>query len=152
MDTDSEDDRMAHSTGAPPDVRDGAPRPTGLQIWLQSGMTKHAWGHVRSRRFNPSAMSSIRVVAARNEVVSFQLLLEARENFVVTLDSTNWLHALGHCPRARVELEHSLPPSAVEAFIVGYVEGDDRQDWMEYLDGGGHTEVGAAVDRGVRAP
>ena len=78
------------------------------------------------------------------------------QEFVLTVDKSNWLHPLGFSPRVRVEV--SFPGltgvsdrghEAVEVYPVGYVEGDDRQYWMEYLDRAGTIEVPAARTQAV---
>ncbi|MBN1583715.1 MAG: DUF4091 domain-containing protein [Anaerolineae bacterium] len=86
----------------------------------------------------------IEIIGARNQVVGVQIRLVADQDLVLTLDHANWLHALGFCPRVRLDIRFpDLPPGIVEHFAVGYVEGDDRQQWMETLDRTGYAEVPA---------
>jgi hypothetical protein len=128
----------------------------GLHIGFADGMTKLSWGHMRG---DPviDAPQEIDVGGARNQVLGVQVLLNARQDYVLTLDKANWLHALGFCPRVRLDVRFpTLPAGAVETFVVGYVEGDDRRQWMEYLDRAGYAEVPAyrpqAVYVRVRVP
>ncbi|UCC63583.1 MAG: DUF4091 domain-containing protein [Anaerolineae bacterium] len=114
-----------------------------LRIGFAEAMTKLSWGHIGADLAVDTA-EEIEVIAARNEVVGFQVRLAARQDFVLALDRANWLHPLGFCPRVRLDVRFpSLPESAVEVFAVGYLEGDDRRQWMEALDRAGHAEVPA---------
>jgi hypothetical protein len=114
-----------------------------LNITFADAMTKLSWSRVTDDSFVESSQE-IEVTGARNEVVGAQVRLVAKQDFVLTLDRTNWLHALGFCPRVRLEVRFpTLPADAVESFVVGYVEGDDRRQWMEYLDRAGYAEVPA---------
>jgi len=114
-----------------------------LSVSFAAAMTKLSWSHVAA---GPPAevVSEIELIGARNQVVGAQVRLTARHDFVLTVDRTNWLHALGFCPRVRLEVRFpTLPESIVETFVVGYVEGDDRVQWMEVLDRAGTAEVPA---------
>jgi hypothetical protein len=124
-------------------------------IGLVDAMTKLSWPPV----VDPFADTSpeTEVIGARNEVVGAQVRLTAKQDFVLTVDRTNWLHPLGFCPRVRLQVHFpTLPADAVETFVVGYVEGDDRRQWMEYLDHAGYAEVPAyrpqAVYVRIRVP
>jgi hypothetical protein len=116
-----------------------------LRIGFAQAMTKKGWGILSGDEIDTIPNSpSINLFAARNEVIGVQVLLGARQDFVLILDNANWLHPLGFTPRLRLEIRFpSLPEGAVEAFPVGYVEGDDRRLWMESLDRVGYTEVPA---------
>ena len=117
--------------------------PLNLQIGFAEAMTKLCWDRV-SDWVLADAPSEIDLFCARNEVRGVQLHLKAAEAFVLTVDRANWLHALGFQPRVRVDVQFpSLPAGAVEVFPVGYVEGDDRREWAEYLERGGYMEVPA---------
>ena len=129
-----------------------------LKVGFADAMTKLNWG-IADWRHTESAADAreITVVGARNEVVGAQVHLVAKQDFVLTLDRTNWLQALGHSPRVRLDVRFpGLPEDAVEVFAVGYVEGDDRRQWMETLDRAGYAEVPAyrpqAVYVRVRIP
>jgi hypothetical protein len=112
-----------------------------LSIGFADAMTKLSWSRVTDDSFVESSRE-IEVIGARNEVIGAQVRLTAKRDFVLTLDRTNWLHALGFCPRVRLDVCFpTLPQDAVESFVVGYVEGDDRCQWMEYLDRAGYAEV-----------
>jgi len=131
----------------------------GLRIGFAAAMTKLSWGTLERGSGDPvaAAPQEIKVIGARNEVVGAQVRLNARQDFVLTLDRINWLHALGFCPRVRLDVYFpTLPPDAVETFVVGYVEGDDRRQWMEVLDRAGYAQVPAyrpqAVYVRVRVP
>lgn len=119
----------------------GPQGPERLRVWLQPAMCKPVWGHVRSRHIDQDVLRTLRVVAARNEYVGFQVQLDAKEDFVLSLSETNWLHALGNCPRARVRVDDEFGELTVEPSIVGFVEGDDGQDWGEYLDTSSRTQA-----------
>jgi len=116
-----------------------------LKVGFADAMTKLSWGIWSWWRADGAADArEITVVGARNEVVGTQVHLDAKQDFVLTLDHANWLHALGHTPRVRLDVRFpSLPEDAVEVFAVGYVEGDDRRQWMETLDRAGYAEVPA---------
>lgn len=117
-----------------------------LRIGLAEAMTKSSWGIRSDIGAVPAAdvTKEIVVVGARNEVVGAQVRLVAAEDLVLTLDRSNWLHAMGFRPRVRLDVDFpTLPRDAVEVFAVGYVEGDDRRQWMEYLDRSGYAEVPA---------
>jgi hypothetical protein len=84
------------------------------------------------------------ITALRNEVVGFQVLLSAREDFVLVTDEANWLHKTGFVPRIRIgHTIQGLPERCIEVFPVGYVEGDDRRLYAEYFEPGGYAEVPA---------
>lgn len=124
-----------------------------LRITLNDALHKLHWGTVkwgdRDDLF-AEPVKTLTVVAARNEVVGAQVVLDADADFVLTVDRANWLHALGFRPRVRVAVDFpTLPEGAVECFTVGYVEGDDRRQWMETLDRAGYAEVPAYRPQGV---
>jgi hypothetical protein len=111
-----------------------------LRIGFADAMSKLSWGHVGDLAIDTAP--EMDVIAARNEVVGAQVRLTAKQDFVLTLDRTNWLHALGFLPRVRLDVQFpTLPVDAVEVFAVGYVEGDDRRQWMETLDPAGYAEA-----------
>jgi len=121
------------------------PAPFTFKVSFSPAMTKQHWG-VRDDFFDPAApaLEEIDVLAARNEVAGVQLRLAGSQDFTLVLDRANWLHPLGFLPRLRLEVRFpGLPDGVVECFAVGYVEGDDRQQWMEYLDRAGYAEVPA---------
>ncbi len=124
-----------------------------LRITLNDALHKLHWGTVKwgaPDDLFAEPVETMTVVAARNEVVGAQVVLDADADFVLTVDRTNWLHALGFRPRARVEVHFpTLPEEAVEVFTIGYVEGDDRRQWMETLDRAGYAEVPAYRPQGV---
>lgn len=112
-----------------------------FDIALAPAMTKLEWGHIQEGPLETGSQQ-LDVHAARNEVVGAQVLLRSDEEFVLTVDRTNWLHPLGFIPRVRLDVSFpQLPPDAVEVLPVGYLEGDDRRYWSEYLDRAGHTQV-----------
>ena len=113
------------------------------EIGFADAMSKASWG-VREGPTLPGAPSAnrITVTSARNEVVGLQVWLAAQQDFVLTLERANWLHATGFCPRVRLDVCFpTLPADSVETFTVGYAEGDDRRQWMETLDRAGYAEV-----------
>jgi hypothetical protein len=115
-----------------------------FKIGLSEALTKLSWSRVGDHRPLLADESEIDVIGARNEVVGAQVRLYAEQDCVLTLDHANWLHALGFQPRVRIEVRFpTLPADAVEVYAVGYVEGDDRRQWMEYLDRCGYAEVPA---------
>jgi hypothetical protein len=117
--------------------------PLNLRIGFADAMTKLCWDRV-SDWVLADATSESDLFCARNEVIGLQLHLKAAEAFVLTVDRANWLPALGFQPRVRVDVRFpSLPAGTVEAFPVGYVEGDDRREWAEYFERGGYMEVPA---------
>jgi len=127
-----------------------------LRIGFADAMTKLGWAHIGSDPVGDVPQET-KVIGARNEVVGVQVRLSAKQDFVLTLDRTNWLHALGFCPRVRLDVHFpTLPADRVETFVVGYVEGDDRRQWMEVLDRAGYAKVPAyrpqAVYVRVRIP
>jgi hypothetical protein len=116
-------------------------QPSTLRIGFAEAMTRLCWDRVRDH-VSCDAPRAIDVVGARNEVIGVQVHLQAEEAFVLTVDRANWLHALGFCPRVRLDVRFAgLPPDAVEVYPIGYVEGDDRREWAEYLSRGGYAEV-----------
>jgi hypothetical protein len=118
--------------------------PFTFQVSFAPAMTKQHWG-VRDDFFNPApALDQIDVYAARNTVAGVQLRLAGSHDFTLVLDRANWLHPLGFLPRLRLDVRFpGLPEGVVEPFAVGYVEGDDRRQWMETLDRGGYAEAPA---------
>jgi len=115
-----------------------------LQIGFADAMTKLNWGVWDWDDTGGGLAGEIAVTGARNEVVGVQVRLSGPHDFVLTLDRANWLHPLGFCPRVRLDVRFpSLPAEAVEVLAVGYVEGDDRRQWMEYLDRAGYAQVPA---------
>jgi hypothetical protein len=123
-----------------------------LRIGFSEGMTKAAWGTARDTgvALGFDGSREVSISAARNEVVGVQLRLMAKQDFVVTTDRNNWLHPLGFCPRVRVDVEvTAIPSNAIETFPIGCVEGDDRRQWMEYLDRSGHAGVPAFRLQGI---
>ena len=115
----------------------------GLSIGFADGMSKSSWSRAGDG-FPVEVSPETDVLGARNEVVGVQVRLAARRDFVLTVDRANWLHPLGFCPRVRLDVRFpTLPEGAVETFVVGYVEGDDRVEWMETLDRAGTAEVPA---------
>ena len=126
------------------------------QIGFAYAMDKLQAGDVKTQ-LPAVSPDRIEIDATRGEVVSAQVRVMAGEDFVLTIDHANWLHALGWQPRLRLAVE--VPPSlaaAVEVFTVGYLEGDNRQLWMETLERTGYAEVPAwrpqAVWVRVRVP
>ena len=114
------------------------------KIGLANALTKLSWSRVGDHRPLVADELEIDVVGARNQVVGAQVRVYAEQDFVLVLDHANWLHALGFQPRVRIEVRFpTLPADAVEVYAVGYVEGDDRRQWMEYLDRCGYAEVPA---------
>ena len=115
-----------------------------LQIGFADAMTKLNWGVWDWNDAGGGLADEIAVTGARNEVVGVQVRLSSPHDFVLTLDRANWLHPLGFCPRVRLDVRFpSLPAEAVEVLAVGYVEGDDRRQWMKYLDRAGYAQVPA---------
>jgi hypothetical protein len=128
-----------------------------FMIGLTNALTKLSWSRAGDHRPMAADEPEMDVVGARNEVVGAQVRVYAEQDFVLTLDHANWLHALGFQPRVRIEVRFpTLPADAVEVYAVGYVEGDDRRQWMEYLDRSGYAEAPAyrpqAVYVRVRIP
>jgi len=118
--------------------------PFTFKVTFAPAMTKDHWG-VGDDFFNRGpALDQIEVYAARNEVAGVQLRLSGSQNFTLVLDHANWLHPLGFLPRLRLNVRFpGLAEGVVECFTVGYVEGDDRRQWMEYLDRSGYAEAPA---------
>jgi hypothetical protein len=118
--------------------------PFTFKVSFSPSMTKEHWG-VRDDFFNPApALDQIDVCAARNEVAGVQIRLAGSQDFTLILDRANWLHPLGFLPRLRLDVRFpGLPGGVVECFAVGYVDGDDRRQWMETLDRSGYAEVPA---------
>jgi hypothetical protein len=116
-------------------------QPFTLRISFADAMTKLCWDRVRDL-VPQDASPAIEVAGARNEVVGVQVHLQAKEAFVLTVDRANWLHPLGFCPRVRLDVCFpALPHDAVEVYPIGYVEGDDRREWTEYLSRAGYAQV-----------
>jgi len=123
-----------------------------LRVGFSEAMTKASWGiaHDTDAALGFDAQREANISGARNEVVGVQLRLVAKQDFVVTLDRSNWLHPLGFFPRVRVDVRFpTIPEHAIETFTIGYIEGDDRRQWMEYLDRAGYAEVSAFRPQGV---
>jgi len=114
------------------------------QIFFADAMTKLSWGAASWRRDDPTQVRQIRVEAARGEVCGVQVHLWAGHEFVLVTDQANWLHPLGFVPRVRMAVHfETLPEEAVEVLPVGWIEGDDRRQWMEYLERAGRIEAPA---------
>lgn len=131
--------------------------PFTYHITLADALSKHSWGTAKWSRRKFPMVSDLSLLAVRNEVTGAQVQVTANEDFVLVTDQSNWLHPLGFTPRLRLEARFpTLPEGAVELFPVGYVEGDDRRMWMEYLDRSGHIEAPAgrvqAVYIRIRVP
>jgi len=121
-----------------------------VKIGFSPAMSKMSWGAYEWGPEYTEGPSEISLIGARNEVLGFQIRFYAQQDFVLTLDHSNWLHALGFRPRMRLEVTFpDLPSGAVETFAVGYVEGDDRRQWMEYFDRSGYSEVSAGKPQAV---
>ncbi len=121
-----------------------------VQIGLQPAMSKLSWGALEWRPEYTAGVSELSLTGARNEVLGFQVRFISPHDFVLTLDHANWLHALGFKPRLRLEVVFpSLPAGAVETFSVGYTEGDDHRQWMEFLDRAGYAEALAGKPQSV---
>jgi hypothetical protein len=120
------------------------------QITLADAMTKLDWGIANwSAEALPNS-DDMRLLAARNEVTGFQVILRARHEYVLVVDRGNWLHPLGFTPRVRLEVSFpGLPADSIEVYPIGYVDGDDRRLWMEYFDRGGYAEVPAERPQAV---
>ncbi len=111
-----------------------------LRIGLTEAMAKSSWGHIIDGMVPDT--ERLDIWGARNEVVGAQIHLLADRDFVLVLDRANWLHALGFCPRVRLEVRWpGLPADVVEMLPVGYVEGDDRRRWPESLERSGRAEA-----------
>lgn len=120
------------------------------QFTFADALTKLYWGTAEWGRGLPQTTGEIFLRAARNEVTGLQVHVTAPRDFVLIVDRANWLHPLGFLPRVRLEVRLSgLPGDAVEVYPVGYVEGDDRRQWMEYLDRAGYAEVPAGRPQAV---
>jgi hypothetical protein len=114
-----------------------------LRIGLGDAMVKLCWDRVTDGVMGDTS-DEADLYCARNAVAGAQVRLLADEPYVLSVDRTNWLHALGFQPRVRLEVRFpSLPADAVEVYPVGYVEGDDRREWTEYLSRSGYAEVPA---------
>ncbi|KAF1317011.1 hypothetical protein FI667_g15039, partial [Globisporangium splendens] len=98
------------------------------------------WASEESRYENPDG---VQLVATRNEVTGLQVRLRSNRDFHVTTDCTNWFAPQGHTPRARVHVDLSfIPPQLqVEMFVIGYVEDENKDMTMEYLDRTGVSTV-----------
>ncbi len=116
-----------------------------FKVSFAPALTKQHWG-VRDDFFDPTpwTLDQIDVYAARNAVAGVQLRLAGSQDFTLVLDHANWLHPLGFLPRLRLDVRFpGLPGGVVECFAVGYVDGDDRRQWMEYLDRAGYADAPA---------
>jgi len=112
-----------------------------FRIGLADAMTKLCWDRVTDGVLADTT-DEADLYCARNQVVGAQVRLLAEESYVLSVDRTNWLHALGFQPHVRLDVRFpALPAQAVEVFPVGYVDGDDRREWMEYLCRAGYAEV-----------
>lgn len=123
-----------------------------LRVGFFDAMTKASWGtaHDTDAVLRFDAQREVSISGARNEVVGEQLRIMSKQDFIVTLNRSNWLHPLGFRPRVRVDVRFpTLPENAVETFTIGYVEGDDRRQWMEVLDRADCAEVPAYQSQGV---
>lgn len=87
---------------------------------------------------SPKARSNYTLVAARNQIVAVQLRVTSNQPFLLTTDESNWLSAVGHTSRARVFLDTSCTLASfrqnTQLFIIGYVEDENDNLAMEYLD------------------
>jgi len=120
-----------------------------LRIGLADAMVKLEWSH-RTSDIRVLAQDSLSLVATRNEVIGFQILLRATEDFTLVLSRANWLSPLGFCPRVRLDMAMpGLPEQAMECFPVGYLEDDDRRWRAEYLDHADHVAVPAGRPQAV---
>jgi hypothetical protein len=118
---------------------------TNLQprIGFAHAMSKLSWDRASDRDLY-HAEKAIDLYGARNQVVGVQVRLYAASEWILTVDPANWLHPLGFVPRVRLDVRfETLPAEAIEVYPVGYVEGDDRRQWMEYFERAGHVEVPA---------
>uniref|UniRef100_K3W9B7 Glycoside hydrolase 123 catalytic domain-containing protein n=1 Tax=Globisporangium ultimum (strain ATCC 200006 / CBS 805.95 / DAOM BR144) TaxID=431595 RepID=K3W9B7_GLOUD len=111
---------------------------------------RHSSSHTQNRRLEWASEDSrygnadgVQLVTARNEVTGLQVRLRSNRDFHVTTDYTNWFAPQGHTPRARVHVDLSfVPPQLqVEMFVIGYVEDENKDMTMEYLDRTGVSTV-----------
>ena len=126
-----------------------------LRIGLAPAMTKLSWGTSRdtAATLSADAPQEITVVGARNEVVGAQVHLAGQQDFVLTLDRSNWLHPSGFFPRVRLEVDFpTLPPDAVETFPVGYVEEPVLQPDPPSLGGPAEEGAEAPAEEGAEMP
>lgn len=124
-------------------------RPQGLIIGLADALCKLEWS-TRTTDIRTLIQDNPALLAVRNEVIGFQVLLQADEEFTVALNRVNWIAPLGFCPRLRLEVElPGVPGQAVERFPVGYLEDDDRRWRAEYLDRADHVRVPAGRPQSV---
>lgn len=133
------------------------PDAPGYLFTFADALTKLYWGTAKWGRDLPEMRSEISIQAVRNEVTGVQVHVSAPHNYVLVVDESNWLHPLGFLPRVRLEVQFpGLPAGAVEVYPVGYVEGDDRRQWMEYFDRSGYADVPAdrpqAIYLRIRVP
>jgi len=118
-------------------------QPVSLQFGFAHAMDKLVVGELTTR-LPIAEPGRIEVDAARGEVAGVQVRILAGEDFILTVDRANWLHALGFRRRVRLAVDFpTLPAGGVEVLPVGYLEGDDRRLWMEPLLRSGFVE-GAA--------
>ena len=121
-----------------------------VKIGLSPAMSKLSWGAYEWGPEYSIGPGEISLIGARHGTLGFQVRFLAQQDFVLTLDRSNWLHALGFRPRMRLEVVFSsLPADFVETFAVSYVEGDDHRQWMEALDRSGYAEVSAGKPQAV---
>jgi len=113
------------------------------QFSFASAFDKLTWG-IEEPNPHLDGSHDLSLSAVRNEVCGFQIFIHADHEYVLCLDRSNWLHPLGFKPRLRLEVKFAgLPPSVMECFSVGYIEGDDRRWWTETLERSGWAEAPA---------
>lgn len=112
------------------------------KISFADAMTKNCWGSGSCEHETPTSSDTISLYVARNEVTGFQVRISGEHDYVLVVDGANWQHPLGFRPRLRFDFHiDGLPKEAIEIFLIGYVEGDERRWWMETLDRAGSSEV-----------
>lgn len=115
---------------------------SSYEMTFADAMTKQCWGAGKCEQRFFDLSDTISLLAARNEVVGFQVRVLSEHDFVLVIDGANWQHPLGFRPRLRFDFRvEGLPQEAIEVFLIGYMEGDDRRWWMETLDRAGSVEV-----------
>lgn len=120
------------------------------QISFADALTKRHWGIASWNKQPVPPADTIHLLAARNSVTGLQVHITAAHDFTLVVDRANWLHALGFQPRLRLEVRFAnLDPECVEVYPVGYVDGEDRRLWMEYLSRAGYAEVPATRPQAV---
>ncbi|RPJ43804.1 MAG: hypothetical protein EHM21_11000, partial [Chloroflexi bacterium] len=60
-------------------------------ISFADGMTKNHWGTATWEKTPRMALETFSLQAARNEVTGVQLHIHAMQEFVLTVDKSNWL-------------------------------------------------------------